>query len=50
MDRPRAVGPQLYDRITGLCTAAGFTPRVAVAWRTSDSNPLVSQLLATVSR
>ncbi|MFC6066395.1 LysR family transcriptional regulator [Streptomyces ochraceiscleroticus] len=96
---PRAVGPQLYDRITGLCTAAGFTPRVAqhavewqtvcalveaelgvslapasirrvrlkgvafrriepgsartrvaVAWRTYDSNPLVTQLLATVSR
>ncbi|UUU19455.1 LysR family transcriptional regulator [Streptomyces sp. DSM 40750] len=34
---PRAVGPQLHDRITGLCTAAGFTPRVAqhaVEWQT----------------
>jgi DNA-binding transcriptional LysR family regulator len=34
---PRAVGPQLYDRITGLCTAAGFTPRIgqhAVEWQT----------------
>ncbi|MER7754000.1 LysR family transcriptional regulator [Kitasatospora sp. NPDC097643] len=34
---PRAVGPQLYDRITGLCGAAGFTPRVvqhAVEWQT----------------
>ncbi|MFF8611458.1 LysR family transcriptional regulator [Streptomyces sp. NPDC015350] len=34
---PRAVGPSLYDRITGLCTAAGFTPRVAqhaVEWQT----------------
>ncbi|MBV2155584.1 LysR family transcriptional regulator [Kitasatospora sp. SUK 42] len=95
---PRAVGPRLYDRITGLCTAAGFTPgiaqhavewqtvcalvgaglgvslapasirrirlrgvafrriepgsartRVAVAWRRTDPNPLVAQLLATVS-
>ncbi|MFD0277891.1 LysR family transcriptional regulator [Kitasatospora sp. NPDC127111] len=34
---PRAAGPHLYDRITGLCTAAGFTPRVAqhaVEWQT----------------
>ncbi|MGW0897702.1 LysR family transcriptional regulator [Streptomyces goshikiensis] len=34
---PRAVGPPLYDRITGLCVAAGFTPRVAqhaVEWQT----------------
>ncbi|MFD3555255.1 LysR family transcriptional regulator [Streptomyces goshikiensis] len=34
---PRAVGPSLYDRITGLCVAAGFTPRVAqhaVEWQT----------------
>ncbi|GAA3085303.1 LysR family transcriptional regulator [Streptomyces rectiviolaceus] len=34
---PRAVGPPLYDQITGLCTAAGFTPRVAqhaVEWQT----------------
>ncbi|MDX3771081.1 MULTISPECIES: LysR family transcriptional regulator [unclassified Streptomyces] len=34
---PREVGPQLHDRITGLCTAAGFTPRVtqrAVEWQT----------------
>ncbi|MET8622538.1 LysR family transcriptional regulator [Kitasatospora sp. NPDC004669] len=34
---PRAAGPQLYDRITGLCTAAGFTPRIgqhAVEWQT----------------
>ncbi|MGW0732286.1 LysR family transcriptional regulator [Streptomyces sp. NPDC002851] len=34
---PRAVGPQLYDQITGLCTAAGFTPRIAqhaVEWHT----------------
>lgn len=34
---PREVGPQLYDRITGLCTAAGFTPRIAqhaVEWQT----------------
>ncbi|MGW2741194.1 LysR family transcriptional regulator [Streptomyces sp. NPDC001450] len=94
---PRAVGPGLYDRITGLCTEAGFTPRtaqhavewqtvcalvetglgvslapastrrirlkgvafrgiapdtartrVAVAWRTTDPNPLVASLLATV--
>ncbi|GHI03918.1 LysR family transcriptional regulator [Streptomyces cellostaticus] len=94
---PRAVGPGLHDRITGLCTDAGFTPRtaqhavewqtvcalvetglgvslapasirrirlkgvafrviapgtartrVAVAWRTSDPNPLVAHLLATV--
>ncbi|QFQ95245.1 LysR family transcriptional regulator [Streptomyces phaeolivaceus] len=34
---PRAVGPSLYDRITGVCVAAGFTPRVAqhaVEWQT----------------
>ncbi|MEI5526014.1 LysR family transcriptional regulator [Streptomyces brasiliscabiei] len=34
---PRAVGPPLYDRITGVCVAAGFTPRVtqhAVEWQT----------------
>ncbi|MEV5551916.1 LysR family transcriptional regulator [Streptomyces sp. NPDC052309] len=34
---PRAVGPGLHDRITGLCTAAGFTPQVvqhAVEWQT----------------
>jgi DNA-binding transcriptional LysR family regulator len=34
---PREVGPGLYDRITGLCAAAGFTPRVvqhAVEWQT----------------
>ncbi|GGW70821.1 LysR family transcriptional regulator [Streptomyces lucensis JCM 4490] len=34
---PRAVGPRLYDRITGLCETAGFTPRVsqhAVEWQT----------------
>ncbi|MFF6776753.1 LysR family transcriptional regulator [Streptomyces sp. NPDC012637] len=34
---PRDVGPQLHDRITGLCTAAGFTPRIAqraVEWQT----------------
>lgn len=34
---PRAVGPGLYDRITGVCAAAGFTPRVvqqAVEWQT----------------
>ncbi|MPY57748.1 LysR family transcriptional regulator [Streptomyces spongiae] len=34
---PRAVGPQLYDRIAGLCASAGFTPRVAqhaVEWQT----------------
>ncbi|WP_369394121.1 LysR family transcriptional regulator [Streptomyces sp. CG1] len=34
---PRAVGPQLYDRITGLCEEAGFTPRIsqdAVEWQT----------------
>ncbi|MDT0609151.1 LysR family transcriptional regulator [Streptomyces lancefieldiae] len=34
---PRAVGPPLYDRITSLCTGAGFTPRVtqhAVEWQT----------------
>ncbi|WP_433012975.1 LysR family transcriptional regulator [Kribbella sp. CA-294648] len=96
---PRAVGPQLHDRITSLCAAAGFTPsvsqqavewqtvcalveaglgvslapasirrirlkgvvfrriepssartRVAVAWRRSDSNPLVRNLLAAVSQ
>lgn len=96
---PRAAGPQLYDQITGLCTAAGFTPRVAqhavewqtvcalveaglgvslapasirrirlkgvafrriepgdartrvaVAWRKSDQNPLVTNLLLAVAR
>ncbi|MGW2372272.1 LysR family transcriptional regulator [Kitasatospora sp. NPDC001683] len=34
---PREEGPQLYDRITGLCTEAGFTPRIgqhAVEWQT----------------
>ncbi|MET9971864.1 LysR family transcriptional regulator, partial [Streptomyces sp. NPDC006356] len=34
---PREVGPQLYDRITGLCAEAGFTPRTAqhaVEWQT----------------
>ncbi|MBC2877245.1 MULTISPECIES: LysR family transcriptional regulator [Streptomyces] len=34
---PRAVGPGLHDQIVGLCTAAGFTPRVvqrAVEWQT----------------
>lgn len=34
---PRAVGPQLHDRIVGLCTDAGFTPRItqrAVEWQT----------------
>jgi DNA-binding transcriptional LysR family regulator len=34
---PRAVGPPLYDQITGLCGAAGFTPRIAqhaVEWQT----------------
>ncbi|MER8039239.1 LysR family transcriptional regulator [Streptomyces hydrogenans] len=34
---PRAVGPFLYDRITGLCADAGFTPHVtqhAVEWQT----------------
>ncbi|MFG3227344.1 LysR family transcriptional regulator [Kitasatospora sp. NPDC048194] len=34
---PRAVGPPLYDQITDLCTAAGFTPHVtqhAVEWQT----------------
>ncbi len=34
---PRAVGPGLYDRITGLCAEAGFTPRTAqhaVEWQT----------------
>ncbi|MFE1882005.1 LysR family transcriptional regulator [Streptomyces diastatochromogenes] len=34
---PRAAGPGLYDRITGLCTEAGFTPRTAqhaVEWQT----------------
>ncbi|RSO11753.1 LysR family transcriptional regulator [Streptomyces sp. WAC 06783] len=34
---PRAVGPQLYDQITGLCVGAGFTPRIsqhAVEWQT----------------
>jgi DNA-binding transcriptional LysR family regulator len=34
---PRAAGPALHDQITGLCTAAGFTPQVvqhAVEWQT----------------
>ncbi|MEV6837790.1 LysR family transcriptional regulator [Streptomyces sp. NPDC051133] len=34
---PRAVGPRLHDQITGLCEAAGFTPRIAqhaVEWQT----------------
>lgn len=34
---PRAVGPQLHDQITSLCTAEGFTPQVAqhaVEWQT----------------
>ncbi|MEU3854466.1 LysR family transcriptional regulator [Streptomyces sp. NPDC029554] len=34
---PRAVGPALHDRIIGLCTTAGFTPRIvqhAVEWQT----------------
>ncbi|MET7289581.1 LysR family transcriptional regulator [Streptomyces sp. NPDC005573] len=34
---PRAAGPTLYDQITGLCAAAGFTPRTvqhAVEWQT----------------
>ncbi|QKW05890.1 LysR family transcriptional regulator [Streptomyces sp. NA04227] len=34
---PRAAGPGLYDQITGLCVAAGFTPRIAqhaVEWQT----------------
>ncbi|MFG2604815.1 LysR family transcriptional regulator [Streptomyces sp. NPDC048514] len=34
---PRAVGPQLHDQITALCTAAGFTPQIAqhaVEWQT----------------
>ncbi|WP_020389233.1 LysR family transcriptional regulator [Kribbella catacumbae] len=34
---PRDVGPQLHDQITGLCTAAGFTPQIAqhaVEWQT----------------
>ncbi|WP_086725991.1 LysR family substrate-binding domain-containing protein, partial [Streptomyces carpinensis] len=34
---PRTVGPQLYDQIAGLCTEAGFTPRIAqhaVEWQT----------------
>ncbi|MET9012700.1 LysR family transcriptional regulator [Streptomyces olivaceoviridis] len=34
---PRTVGPTLYDQIIGLCTAAGFTPRIAqhaVEWQT----------------
>ncbi|KQW02720.1 LysR family transcriptional regulator [Streptomyces sp. Root369] len=92
---PRTVGPSLYDQITNLCIAAGFTPqvtqhavewqtvcalvetglgvslapesirrirlkgvafrriepnaartRVAVAWRKSDSNPLIPRLRA----
>ena len=34
---PRSVGPSLHDQIIGLCSAAGFTPRVvqhAVEWQT----------------
>lgn len=34
---PRVVGPPLYDQITNLCIAAGFTPQVtqhAVEWQT----------------
>ncbi|MEJ2854037.1 MULTISPECIES: LysR family transcriptional regulator [unclassified Saccharothrix] len=34
---PRAAGPRFHDRITGVCAAAGFTPRVvqrAVEWPT----------------
>ncbi|MEY9871464.1 DNA-binding transcriptional LysR family regulator [Streptacidiphilus sp. MAP12-33] len=34
---PREVGPQLHDRIVGLCAEAGFTPRIAqraVEWQT----------------
>ncbi|MGW2387513.1 LysR family transcriptional regulator [Streptomyces sp. NPDC001658] len=34
---PRAVGPRFHDQIVGLCTAAGFTPRIAqhaVEWQT----------------
>ncbi len=34
---PRAVGPRLYDRITEVCGAAGFAPRIvqhAVEWQT----------------
>ncbi|MFH8368517.1 LysR family transcriptional regulator [Streptomyces sp. NPDC018031] len=34
---PREAGPRLHDRITALCAAAGFTPRVvqrAVEWQT----------------
>ncbi|WP_406335613.1 LysR family transcriptional regulator [Streptomyces sp. NBC_00203] len=34
---PRHAGPRLHDQIVGLCTASGFTPRVAqhaVEWQT----------------
>lgn len=34
---PRTVGPTLHDQIIGLCTAAGFAPRIiqhAVEWQT----------------
>lgn len=96
---PRPVGPGLYDQITGLCIAAGFTPRiaqyavewqtvcalveaglgvsvapagirrlrlkgvayrrlepgiartrVAVAWRESNTNPLVTNFLTTIAQ
>ncbi|MFE0875966.1 LysR family transcriptional regulator [Streptomyces smyrnaeus] len=96
---PRAVGPQLHDQITSLCTTAGFTPqvaqhavewqtvcalvetglgvslapestrrirlkgvafrkiepntahpKVAVAWRRNNPNPLIARLLATLGQ
>ncbi|GLY72815.1 LysR family transcriptional regulator [Actinoallomurus iriomotensis] len=34
---PREAGPRLHDQITGLCAAAGFSPRIAqhaVEWQT----------------
>lgn len=95
---PREAGPGLHDRITALCTTAGFTPQVtqqavewqtvcalvetglgvslapasirrirlkgvafrpveprttrttvAVAWRRNDDNPLVANLLGTIT-